>query len=296
MKKTALFILCAILFACSNNKTEQINSVENQTKKNFKGKELLIYVGAASKPPVEEIVQQFQQETGANVKVIYGGSGYIMSQMKLSGKGDIYFPGSSDFMEIAKRNKLVYPETEKKVAYLVNVINVQKGNPKNIKSLSDLCKPGIKVGIANPEGVCLGAYAVEILENALNKNEIQQFKKNLSNYTESCEKTASAITLKAVDAVIGWHVFHYWNPDEIENIPLKPEEIMRIGYIPIAISTFTKNKTLAQYFIDYITGEKGKSVFQKYHYFATPDEAKEYIGAEKPIGGEYKIPVNWLNK
>lgn len=295
MKKVALFILSAALFTCNSNTENVEKKIEIKAEKPYERQNLLVYVGAASKPPTEEIVEQFQQETGVKVDVIFGGSGYVLSQMKLSGKGDIYFPGSSDYMEIAKRENLVYPETEKQVVYLVNAINVQKGNPKNIQSLKDLCKSGIKVAIANPEGVCVGSYAVEILEKNLSENEIKQFKKNLSNYTESCDKTASAIALSTVDAVIGWRVFHYWNPEMIVTIPLKSDEIIRIGYIPIAISTLTRNKELAQYFIDYVSGEKGIAIFKKYSYFVTPAEAEIYIGTNKPVGGEYEVPDAWLN-
>lgn len=263
----------------------------SQTKKS-----ILIYAGAASKPPIEEIAEEFQKETGIKVDLIFGGSGYIMSQMKLSGKGDIYFPGSSDFMEIAKREKLIFPETEKKVVYLVNAINVQKGNPKKIYSLKDLCKSGIKVAIANPEGVCVGIYAVEIIEKNLSQKEKEQFKKNLVNYTESCDKTASAIALKSVDAVIGWSVFQYWAPDLIETIPLSKEELVRIGYIPIAVSVFTKDKKLALQFISYVSGPKGKSIFQKHHYFTSLEECEKYIGAKKPVGGEYEVPDSWLHR
>jgi molybdate transport system substrate-binding protein len=257
---------------------------------------LVIYVGAASKPPVEEIITLFKNETGISVDVIFGGSGFVLSQMKLAGKGDVYFPGSSDYMEIAKRENLVISETEKKVAYLVNAINVWKGNPKKIRTLQDLCKPGIKVAIANPEGVCVGIYAVEIIEKNLSKEEILQFRKNVINYTESCDKTASAISLKTADAVIGWSVFQHWNPDLIESIPLKKEEIIRIGYIPIAVSTFSNNKILAQKFIDFVASPKGKAIFKKYNYFATSHEAENYIGTNKPIGGEYEVPNTWLAK
>ncbi|MEW6774126.1 MAG: molybdate ABC transporter substrate-binding protein [Bacteroidota bacterium] len=256
----------------------------------------MIYAGAASKPPIEEIAEEFQKETGIKVDLIFGGSGYIMSQMKLSGKGDIYFPGSSDFMEIAKREKLIFPETEKKVVYLVNAINVQKGNPKKIYSLKDLCKPGIKVAIANPEGVCVGIYAVEIIEKNLSQKEKEQFKKNLVNYTESCDKTAAAIALKAVDAVIGWSVFQYWVPDLIESVPLSKEEIIRIGYIPIAVSVFTKDKKTALQFINYVLSPKGQSIFQKHHYFISIEECEKYIGQKKPIGGEYTLPYSWLHR
>jgi len=257
---------------------------------------LMVFAGAASKPPTEEAAKAFEKKTGAKVDIVFGGSGYVLSQMILSKKGDIYFPGSSDYMELAKKKGVVYPETERQVVYLVPAINVQKGNPKNIKSLKDLTRPGLKVAIANPEGVCVGAYAVEIIEKNFTPEEKAQFRKNLINYTESCEKTATAISLKTVDAVIGWRVFQYWDPERIETIQLKPSEIIRIGYIPVAISRFTKNRELAQRFIDFLLSEEGRAIFRKYHYFMTPDEAFAWIGAKKPVGGEYVVPKEWIKK
>jgi molybdate transport system substrate-binding protein len=169
--------------------------------------ELLVFAGAASKPPTEEAAKAFEKKTGVKVNVTFGGSGFVLSQMTLARKGDIYFPGSSDYMEIAKKKGFVFPETEQYVVYLVPAINVQKGNPKGIKSLRDLTGPGLRVAIANPDGVCVGLHAVEIVEKNLASEEKAAFRNNLVNYTESCEKTATAVSLKTVDAVIGWKVF-----------------------------------------------------------------------------------------
>jgi len=257
---------------------------------------LLIFAGAASKPATEEVIKIFQEETSIHVDVIFGGSGFVLSQMKLTKKGDLYFPGSSDFMEIAKKDGFVFPETEKIIVYLVPAINVQKGNPKAIHSLKDLTKDGIRVAIANPEMVCVGNYAVEIIEKNLTPIEKEKFKKNLVNYTESCEKTAIAISLKAVDAVLGWRVFHYWDPKRIETIYLKPEEISRIGYIPIAISKFTQDKILAQKFIDFLLSSQGKSIFRKYHYLMDQQEALRFTKPDTPIGGEYILPTEWRTR
>lgn len=258
--------------------------------------ELLVFAGAASKPATEEVAKVFENKTGIRVNLTFGGSGFVLSQMELVKKGDIYFPGSSDYMEIAKKKGLVFPETEQFVVYLVPAINIQKGNPKGIKGLRDLTKLGIRVAIANPEGVCLGVYAVEIIEKNLNASEKAQFKKNLVNYTESCEKTATAISLKTVDAVIGWSVFQYWDPERIETIPLKKEEIVRIGYIPIAISRFTSNRSSAQKFIDFLLSEDGKKIFKKYNYFMTAEEAFAWVGIKKPVGGEYAVPGTWIKR
>jgi molybdate transport system substrate-binding protein len=258
--------------------------------------ELLVFAGAASKPATEEAAKMYEKKTGTRVNITFGGSGFVLSQMALAKTGDIYFPGSSDFMEIAKQKNLVFPETERNVVYVVPALNVQKGNPKGIRVLADLTKPGLRVAIANPEGVCLGLYAVEIIEKNLSNNAIANLKKNIVNYTESCEKTATAISLKTVDVVIGWGVFQYWDPDRIETIPLNKKEIIRIGYIPIAISKFTANRVSAQAFIDFILSDEGKAIFRKYHYFMRPEEAFAWIGEKKPIGGSYSIPAEWIKK
>jgi len=257
---------------------------------------LLIYAGAASKPPTDEAVRRFEEKTGIKTDVIFGGSGYVLAQMKLAREGDLYFPGSSDYMDKAKREGDVIADTERIIVYLVSAINVQKGNPHRIRGLKDLIRPGITVAIANPEGVCVGAYAVEIIENQFSPEEKQAFRKNLLNYTASCEKTATAISLKQVDAVIGWGVFNHWDPDRIETIPLKPSEIVRVGYIPIAISRFTQNRKQAESFIEFLTGEEGRAIFARHHYFAHPEEAFSWLGATKPVGGEYTVPREWLQK
>jgi len=256
-------------------------------------KRIMIFAGAASKPATEETVRIFQERFGTPVDVIFGGSGFALSQMKLTKKGDLYFPGSSDFMELAKKEGFVFPESEKILVYLVPAINVQKGNPKRIYSLRDLTRKGLRVAIANPEMVCVGTYAVEIIERNLNQAEKEKFKKNLVNYAESCEKTANIISLKAVDAVLGWRVFQYWDPERIETIYLRPEEIPRIGYVPIAISKFTRDKTLAQKFIDFLFSSHGKSVFRKHHYLMDLQEAQRFAKPDTPVGGEYVLPNGW---
>lgn len=257
--------------------------------------ELLVYAGAATVPPSTEAAKAFAKKTGVKVDMVFGGSGHVLAQMKLAKRGDLYFPGSSDYMEIAKREGYVLPETERIIVYAVPAINVQKGNPHNIKGLKDLLKPGLRVVIANPEGVCVGAYAVEIFEKYLTPTEREALKANIRNYTASCEQTATAISLKLADAVIGWRVFHYWDPERIETIPLPKEQIPRIGYIPVAVSKFSRQRELAQRFIDFLTGPEGAAIYAKYKYFAKPEDAFAWIGEIKPVGGEYVVPKDWLN-
>jgi len=247
------------------------------------------FIGSVTKPVMAKIITVYQEKTGVEVIVQYGGSGTLLSQMKLSRMGDIYLAGSPDFMEKAKKEKIVDPASIKIVAYLIPAINVQKGNPKKILSLRDLAREEVQLVIANPPTVCVGLYAVEVFET----NKLTDLiKPRIKSYTESCEKTANLIALGGADAVMGWEVFAKWEPDKIETILLKPEEIPRISYIAIAVSTFAKNKKRAENFVNFVVSSAGKKAFKENGYLTDEQDARRYA-PQAVIGGEYILPQGW---
>ncbi|RLB01598.1 MAG: molybdate ABC transporter substrate-binding protein [Deltaproteobacteria bacterium] len=245
------------------------------------------FCGAATKPAMEEAARAFEGETGTKVYLNFGGSGTVLSQMKLSKTGDLFIPGTLDYMEKAKEEGLVHGETERILAYLIPAILVQRGNPKDIESLADLARPGIRVGIGNPEAVCVGLYAIELLQyNGL----LEKVAGNIVTYAESCSKTAALVVLGAVDAVIGWRVFSKWHPRAIEAVYLRPEQIPRIAYVPGAISVFCKHRDSAQRFLDFLVSSEGRRIFARWGYLATEAEARRFAPQAK-IRGEYRLPV-----
>jgi len=256
-----------------------------------KGEEKTItaFCGSASKPAMEEGAEVFEQKTGIKVYLNFSGSGTMLSQMKLSRSGDLYIPGSPDYMVKAEDEDIVEPESVKIISYLIPAILVQYGNPKNIQSLSDVARPGIEVGIANPESVSIGLYAYEILEY---NNLLPEVGGNIVTYGESYSKIVSLVALKAVDAIIGWRVFSEWQPETIEVVYLKPEQIPRLAYIPGAVSTFTQDRDSAQRFLDFLVSPAGQEIFSKWGYIATESEARKFA-PNAEIGGEYELPKTY---
>lgn len=250
---------------------------------------LVTFMGSVTKPAIDEINAIFTRRTGVDITVQYGGSGKLLSQMQLSRTGDVYLSGSPDFMEKAKREQLIDPASEKIVAYLIPAITVQKGNPKKITCLHDLERDSVSLIIANPRSVCVGLYAVELFEaNTLSA----LLRPKIRSYVESCEQTATVIALGAADAVMGWDVFEHWNPGRIQTVFLKPEEISRIAYIPLAVSAFSQNRKRAQEYIDLVVSAEGKAVFRKWGYLTDEQEARAYAPHAR-IGGEYTLPEGW---
>jgi molybdate transport system substrate-binding protein len=252
-------------------------------------KRITAFCGSASKPAMEEAAFKFEQETGIRIDLYFGGSGTVLSQMKMARRGNLYIPGSPDYMSKAIREGVVDPESVAIIAYLVIAIDVQRGNQKNIQTLADLARPGIRVGIGNPEAVCVGLYAVEVLErNGL----LKQVQQNIVTHAPSCSATASLVAMQKVDAVIGWRVFSKWNPDKIEAVLLKPQEVPRLAYIPAAISTYSQDKKGAQRFINFLISAEGQKIFAQWGYIATEQEARTFA-SQAEIGGEYRLPVDY---
>jgi molybdate transport system substrate-binding protein len=278
MKKIIISSACFLIFCllgCGQNKKIEIEA----------------FCGSASKPAIEECADVFEKKTGLQVNLHFSGAGTMLSQMKMSKRGDIYIPASPDYMLKAERENIIKPETVRILAYLIPAICVQKGNPKNIQKLTDLAKPKIRLATGNPDSVCIGLYAMEIL---IKRNLLKKVGKNFVTFAGSGSKTAALLSTKAVDAILGWRVFAKWNPLTTEAVLLKPEEIVRIAYMPAGISTFSAHPKEAKEFIDFLTGEEGRKIFSKSGYLTTKKEAKKFAPKAK-IGGEYKLPTSYIS-
>jgi len=280
--KLIVFLVAALVLitmtGCGNSRVED--------------KSITAFVGSASKPPMEEAAALFEIRTGIKVYLNFGGSGTLLSQMKLGKTGDVYIPGSPDFMVKAERDGVVIPANFKKIAYLIPAICVQKGNPQDIKSLADLTKPNIEFAIGDPNSVCVGLYAIELLDY----NGLLNQTKNAGTcrtYASSCDNTAALIGLKSVDAVIGWDVFATWNPKTTEAVMLPPEQVPRIAYIPAAVTNFALDNVNAGKFIDFLVSPDSQKIFRKWGYKTSEAEAK-LMAPTASIGGEYQLPPSFV--
>jgi molybdate transport system substrate-binding protein len=254
------------------------------------GRSIEVFAGSASKPALEEAAKRFEAATGARVLLHLGGSGAMLAQMELLRRGDVYFPGSSDIMELAKRKGLVDGKTEVRVVYLLPAISVQRGNPKRIRGIDDLARPGLRVGIARPDGVCVGLYGVEALEA---RGLSAAVRKNIVNQAESCEKTAQMVSLGLVDVVLGWEVFEKWDPQHIETVYYPPAEVRRIGYIPAAVSSFPREPEAAAAFVSFLVGPEARAIFRAKGYLTDLAEARKRTLPDTPVGGEWPLPESW---
>jgi molybdate transport system substrate-binding protein len=235
--------------------------------------ELSIFAAAGAKPPLDEICQKFGEQCRTKVEICYGGGGEVLSQMILSRSGDVYVAPEQRFMETAREKQAINPETIKSVAYMIPVIAVPKGNPKNILTLADLARPGIRVSVTRPETTLLGKYAPEIFSKA---GLAEAIEKNVVTQAARPDSMLTMLVMGQIDAGIIWHFYQVQAPEQIEVIFLSPEQLTGIGEIQVAVSVYSHHKRMAQQFIDFITSENGKTVFKKLGYIVDDEEVKKY--------------------
>lgn len=226
-------------------------------------RKLLLHSGGGLRLAVNECVETFSKEHNVEIECNYAGSDVLLSQVQMTRKGDLFMPGDVFYVDKVQPADLIV--SKHTVCYFIPQILVRKGNPKNIQTLEDLLKPGIKLGLGDPEVCAVGRTSVLIFEkNGMNMEDI---KKNLVFSSLTVEELGVQIKVGKVDAVIVWDATaaHYADSGDAIRIPVDRNIISTVA---IALLSTSRNKKLAGEFIDFITSQRGKAIFQK-HNFST---------------------------
>lgn len=222
-------------------------------------KVLHVYGPGGPLGPMEECGRMFAEKTGVQVKVTAGPTPKWIEQAKQD--ADLIFGGAeymlTDFM-------LKYPEMvdgKTRVSLYVRPagILVRKGNPKKIKSLKDLTKDGVRIVDVNGAGQ-LGLW--EDLAGA--QGLIPGIQKNIAlSVASSAEAIEKWKSLPELDAWITYESWHYRLKENTDLVRLPPARKLYRG-TPIAIAAMTKQRDLAQQFIDFLKTPGAHAIFQKW--------------------------------
>jgi molybdate transport system substrate-binding protein len=217
---------------------------------------LLVYAGAGLNKPMDELKTHYENAQGIKIEYIYAGSAQLLSQIQLSGKGDVLIIGSVDVFKAAQDKNLA--EAPKLVAHHTPCIAVAKGNPKGIKTLADMAKPGIRVILGDPKANAIGLSAQKIIE----KNKLSGITANTVALTSTVNELVMQLAMGQADASIVTKDSAAAN-NKLEIIDI-PAEMNLDQIIPIGVLKTSRNKTDAQKFVDFIASDTGKACFKKY--------------------------------
>lgn len=228
---------------------------------------LLVYCGAGLRDPMDEIADVFKQKEGISVDYTYGGSAQLLSQIELVKQGDAYMPGAKSYIDSAAEKGFI-SKSEKTVYHVLGII-VPKGNPKDIQCLNDLTKEGVRVALGEPSGPAVGKAAKKMLEKDGLWEDVE---KNCVVKSGTVNELLVYVSMDQADAAIIWE--DLFNPKTMEMVDI-PLDKGFVKVIPIGTLSFSENPKNAEKFMNFVSSDEGKAVFEKYGFTTYPSEKYE---------------------
>jgi molybdenum ABC transporter molybdate-binding protein len=183
------------------------------------GGSLLVYCAAGVRGPVERLAEEYTRRYGVPVQVQYGGSATLLSNLKVTGRGDLFIPADTAYLDLARSNALVAETIP--LARMHPVIAVARGNPKGVRGVSDLLRTDVAVALGNPEAAAVGQVTRERLRGI---GQWEVLKGRAKVFKPTVNDLANDVRLGTVDAAVVWDatVRQYTGLEAVEDPVLAP--------------------------------------------------------------------------
>jgi molybdate transport system substrate-binding protein len=174
--------------------------------------EVLVLCGGSMRGALETLKERYAKVSSDTILTTYGGSGELCAQIQNTGKGDIYIC-HDPFMPWADKKGLIGDWCT--LGSLEVVIIVPKGNPKNIKTLEDLARPNLRVGIGNQ----IYSSSGQITKYMLKKLDVgPDILENVRVETKGHQQRCNDVDMGTLDTAIVWNAVAKLYEDKMEII------------------------------------------------------------------------------
>jgi accessory colonization factor AcfC len=211
---------------------------------------------------MKELAAAYARAKGTTVEIVAGPTNTWLAQAKAD--AHIVFSGSESMMTgfVAAFEDQLQADTIDPLYLRPATLLVRKGNPKGIKGLRDVAKPGVKLIVTE------GAGQVGMWEDVAGRSgEIGLLKGIRANIVENAANSALArkswVEKPDIDAWLIWNHWQIANPDIADQVAIEPElTIWRAT--SIAITKRGAAAPEAKAFAAFIASAEGEAVFRKW--------------------------------
>ena len=132
-------------------------------------KPVLVFAAASLKNALDEIVAQYERETGKKVTISYGASSALAKQIEAAAPADLFISADLDWMDYLQARNLIRPDTRGNMLGNRLVLVAPKDSKASIKigtgfPLVELLGGG-RLAMADPKAVPAGKYGRAALES-----------------------------------------------------------------------------------------------------------------------------------
>jgi len=252
---------------------------------------LVLYCAAGVNPPVTEIVKNYQEEFGITVSVQYGGSGTLLSSLRVAQTGDLYLAADASYIQIARQQGLIAETIP--LATQRPVIATAKGNPKKIQSVQDLLRADVRLALGNPDAASIGKQTEAALRKAGLWENLKQAVQTRGVFKPTVNDVANDVKIGTVDAGVVWDAVARQYP-ELEIVAPLTEDPNFVMEITVAVLRSSRQRAAAHRFARYLSAQdKGLKVFQRHHYTVVAGDVWTKERALKSQERDKKATLPW---
>jgi molybdate transport system substrate-binding protein len=238
-RRTALVFATVATLAiagCSNSKTGSATSA------GVSGKITVLAASSLTKV-FTSLGNEFQTaHPGTTVTFSFGSSATLATQIVQSAPADVFASASPATM---KRVTDAGDAEGTPDLFVKNqlVIAVAPGNPKGIKALADLTKPGLRVVLCVPTAPCGAAAKTALAAGHVNLRPV--------SFQQDVASTLNAVELGEADAGLVYRTDVKGSAGKVDGVQF-PESAQAINDYPIVALSHSKNPGLAAEFVKFI--------------------------------------------
>jgi molybdate transport system substrate-binding protein len=193
----ALFLACAIAGCAAANKSAA-------------RPQLRVLCGSSMATPAQEIGKTFCEQNGGDIEYDFGGSETLLPKILAGAQADIYICHDPFEEKVRAGGQLAGCTV---VGYLEPVLAVRPGNPKQLRSVEDLARPDVRLGIGDPRYSTCGEMFVALLEKRGLKDKVMpQVVVQMRSHTE----LAYGMITGHLDAAVIWNFAAVLYKDKLE--------------------------------------------------------------------------------
>ena len=238
-----------------------------------------IFSARACAAPLEKAAKLFEEQTGIKVEISVcsrhcaqpvaeeatgetGGDDFLL-EIADAGIHDLAIAGAEYLLDDGEVRGIVQRGQRRTIAYRNSAIIVPAGNPKNIRCVEDMARPGVRVGVSVID--CLKGLWEDICGRL---NLLDKIRKNICYYANGCIAIVEAVATSEVDAAFAWTAFKHLEPERIEIIEMPKEQQVLRGTC-VGLLSFTKEPESAKRFMDFLASPESRKFYKEYGWVVT---------------------------
>ena len=234
-----------------------------------RAEEITIAAAADLNFVLPELAARFTNSAGTHVKLAFGASGNLYSQIQNGAPFDVFFSADAEYPKKLADAGLVDATSLRTYAIGHLVLWVPKSSPLDPQQLKMglLTRPEVKrIAIANPQHAPYGRAAMAVLEHFGLKDKVASklvMGENISQaaqFVQSGNAQAGLIALSLALSPAMKGSGRYWE--------LPADSYPQLKQVA-AIVTASKHKSAARAFLEYVTSPEARGILQQYG-FRTP--------------------------